>query len=145
MARTDRFSDVAQIREAKQRLRQERDAHKRRLLDHWSQLQDPDFRQGLVSEGLLQVLRGIPLLGTLRSLLTPDRASIGQALGMAFGASRKTRAGRIVGMIAAIVIPQILERYVTPERTERLFTEMRRSFRRIRERWRHRRTRAAAE
>lgn len=139
MPRTERFRNMAEFREAKERLRDQRDTHERRVKEHWAQLQDPDFRSALVGEGVRQALSGIPLLRALRRMITPDRATIGQALGMAFGAGRKTKTGRVVGTIAAFLIPELVERFATPERTERLFREVHCSFERVRDRWRARR------
>ncbi|MEO8590743.1 MAG: hypothetical protein ABI432_15315 [Flavobacteriales bacterium] len=140
MARAERFANMTEVRDELHRVRREREARKRQLAEHWDQLQDPDLRRELVSEGLRHALSGIPWLRTLRGMFTPDRATLGQALGMAFGASRRTKAGRVAGTIAALVLPEVLERFATPERTERLFTEVRRSFERVRDRWRERRS-----
>lgn len=141
MARTERFASMAEVRDELHRVDGVRGARKRALKEHWDQLQDREFRNGLVGESMRQALNGIPFVSTLRGIFTPDRASLGQALGMAFGASRKTRTGRVVATIAALVIPALVERYATPERTARLFTELRRSYERVRDHWHARRAR----
>jgi len=136
---------MAELREARRRLRDERNAQQRRLTANWESLQDPSFRRELVGEGLRKTLLGIPFIRSLRVSLNPDRAAWSQVLGMAFASSRKTKTSRIIGAIAALVIPELVERFATPERTERLYREMHRSFDRIRERWRKRRSAAEDE
>ncbi|MBK8497303.1 MAG: hypothetical protein IPL52_00455 [Flavobacteriales bacterium] len=134
---------MAELREATRRLHDARDAQKRRVAENWECLQDPSFRRDLLGEGIRKTLLGIPFIHALRETLNPDRAAWSQVLGMAFASSRKTKTSRIVGAIAALVIPELVERLATPERIERLYREIHRSFDRIRERWRERR--AAAE
>ena len=138
MARSERFASMDEVRADKQRLLVERDWQRARLTNHWSQLSEPGFRRALLGEGIREVLGHVPVLRTITGMITPDRATIGQVMGLALAMGRKTPTTRIASMIAGMVLPQLLERYATGERAARVITEVKRSWERIRQRWRER-------
>ncbi|MCC6400786.1 MAG: hypothetical protein IT227_08480 [Flavobacteriales bacterium] len=141
MTATERFTSMHAVRAELQRRTVLRDARRADLRQEWAKLQDPRFRRDLVGTGVRQAFSGIPWLKALRGLFTPSSATAGQVVGMALGAGRKTPVGRVAGMVAGLVLPVLIERMATPERTGQVVDELRRSWDRLRGRWRERRER----
>lgn len=145
MARSERFANMNEVRAEKQRLLVERDGHRARLTSHWSHLNDPDFRRVLLGDGIREILRNVPVLKTFTGMITPNRATFGQVIGLALAMGRKTPTTRVASLIAGMVLPPLLERFATGERADRLITEVKRSWERIRERWQERRAARSSE
>jgi hypothetical protein len=141
MTAIERFSSMDEVRTELERRSALRDARRADLRQEWARLQDPAFRRQLLAEGVRHAIGGIPWLKALRGLFTPSRSTAGQVVGMAFGAGRKTPAGRVVGMVAGLVLPLLIDRLATPERAGQVVSELRRSWDRLRDRWRERRER----
>jgi len=144
MAAAERFRSMDEVRAELARRTVVRNGQWAGLQQVWTQLNDAEFRTGLVATGLRRAVEGIPWSGMLAGLLVPGRASAGQVVGMALGAGARSRWGRVAGALAGLLLPALLERLATPERVEHLAAELERSWDRVLERL-HRRAKGPEE
>ncbi|HPF91320.1 MAG: hypothetical protein H6592_13365 [Flavobacteriales bacterium] len=136
MRRTDRFQSLAEVRLERERLRGIRDHHQDALLEYWDLVREPAFRRGMAGDAFGDMLRAWKPLRSLSQLLRVENGAVGSAIGLAMGARSKTVKGRVIGWIVSAIAPMLLERFATPEKLEHLVTELKRSWERVKDRFR---------
>ncbi len=138
MKRIDRFKDLDEVRRERDRLKAVRDGHQDALLEYWQLVHEPAFRRGLAGDAFGDMLRAWKPIRSLSQLFRSDGASIGNVIGLAMGSRSRTVKGRLFAWAVGLIAPMIFKRYATPERMEQVFTEVKRSWDRVRARMQER-------
>ncbi|MCC6542187.1 MAG: hypothetical protein IT225_08200 [Flavobacteriales bacterium] len=111
MARTEPFQDLAQVRDRKHRLRNERDRIQAGLKAQLDLVREPGFRRAIMGDAFGDMLQAWRPLKHLGQLLGGTSGTTRAALGAAFGHRARTPTGKAMVALASFVLPALLERF----------------------------------
>jgi hypothetical protein len=132
------FPDLDAVKRERGRLMGERDRYGAALNGHWQRARTPAFRRKVIGNAVTDILRSVKPLGHLLDAFGPGTNVAGTLLGLAMGSRAKGAFGKtLLGGLGA-VLPSLFQNFRKSEGGGHLFSELDRSWQRIKSRFRER-------
>lgn len=117
MARKEAFKSLSEVRDERLRLATQAQHHSRELERAWSVLREPESRSRIIASAIGEAVGGMRPVHAIDDMLHQRNGTAAAAMSLLGIRSGKAR---LAASLMAAVAPVLWDRFMTPERLERL-------------------------